>query len=136
MFTLHVASLGVSNYVGRRAGLFLKRSTLTLCEMGESTEGNALLLALWHTCQWEHSCWFAAQIGGFSRLVWRQRLGWGLIPRGYSVCRFALNGVRLLQVRLVQASTPPCTAGILFGSKPLFLKNKTNQKTNVCKHVC
>uniref|UniRef100_A0A8C0BDR5 Beta-1,4-galactosyltransferase n=1 Tax=Buteo japonicus TaxID=224669 RepID=A0A8C0BDR5_9AVES len=50
LFTLHVASLGVSNYVGRRAGLFLKCSTLTLCEVGESAEGNALLsLLLWHT---------------------------------------------------------------------------------------
>lgn len=43
LFTLHVASLGISNYVGRRAGLFLKCSTLMLCEVGESAEGNALL---------------------------------------------------------------------------------------------
>lgn len=88
LFTLHVASLGVSNYVGRRAGLFLKCSTLTLGEVGESAEGNALLsLLLWHTCQWERSCWFAMRIGGFSRLVLRQRLGWDLTPKGYSICR-------------------------------------------------
>lgn len=37
--------LGVSNYVSRRAGLFLKCSTLTLCKVGESAEGNTLLWA-------------------------------------------------------------------------------------------
>lgn len=43
LFTLHVASLGVSNYVCRRAGLFLKCLILTVCKVDESAEGSALL---------------------------------------------------------------------------------------------
>uniref|UniRef100_A0A8D0FRT6 Beta-1,4-galactosyltransferase 1 n=1 Tax=Strix occidentalis caurina TaxID=311401 RepID=A0A8D0FRT6_STROC len=77
-------------------------------------------------CQWEHTSWVATQIGGFSRLISCQPLSWGLIPRGYSVCGFVLNGVvQLLWVWLIQASTASCTSGILFGSKHFFLKNKT-----------
>lgn len=43
LLSLHVARLGISNCAGRRAGLFLKCSTLALCEKDESAEGNTLL---------------------------------------------------------------------------------------------
>lgn len=129
LFALHVGSLGVSGYVGRRAGLFLKCPTLTLREVGGSHGQRPAPGWFLDVCA------SGSMAMRCSRAVKHQQLHWGLISWGRSICRLALGGgVWSHQVQLAPASHLRAPLG--FRLDPSLCLKKKKKKKMTAVNIC